>query len=817
MKQQNGMSFWWDGGFESVHNRPNRTINPNETAHIGTDHYRLDISRKNCSLTGIALFPSPEDSPTLRLPEAEVPLHMCFTATVDGNDYSLCPERDPAKSLMVYDAGRVCHQLRHKGCGLYASDGQLLEGIEVELTLFCWEDFFALSMQLVYCATRQPVLDKNVRLRISFSTDREVENHANSAWLQGEKGGVLIHGSGSKTAGNRFEQSSDCETIHSYWEILRVPEDTSLSVQMGGTTVYMLFGDDGTRINGYFDAFSGCWILPLPDRGETSYSIRANTVSAQNISLRLMLLREGIARLQGDGTVLPYEITKGLSPMGVYAYGYKSETEPSDTCWQISVDGHEFENFPRPYTHKWIHLYSRVCVSAEKPFGENVIVGFGALGTQPAASFTQLSLLGWDDNPHYGNEQDRTAVQLWIQGLIGVQEILCICPESHMTDCTITDIRAIDAGHNWGYNNGGGDFLRFRTKGNTNLLKMCAARCRFLAYGPLIGTLELSMVSEDAAITGVIRAYIYSAKDVARVIFRADYEVQKAMELDEITLAWLGCPGYDRSRYAKYAWGIGGAVMEDARLLIENGPDERLIQTDAVPNSWYCAYGGGIIDEQYREPNANKALILREWKQHFHNYNEVALQAKHVCIDAFDGLTSQFWLGIHPESKSIRMEKGDTMHLVWEYVPTVKYARDCAPSERCVWSVLRDNPDSYALVRMIARDGWEVSSKIGVVNETWPIPMVTLDENDHGYHGQFHIRCGIGYMPLQCKLTQKPGAVKITVSGENSSFAHTIPYQIHKQDNTWIISVIIKTDDEILRDTTYQCELTIDISRGMNV
>ena len=27
--------FWWDGGFESVHNRKNQAINPDETAKMG--------------------------------------------------------------------------------------------------------------------------------------------------------------------------------------------------------------------------------------------------------------------------------------------------------------------------------------------------------------------------------------------------------------------------------------------------------------------------------------------------------------------------------------------------------------------------------------------------------------------------------------------------------------------------------------------------------------------------------------------------------------------------------------------------------------
>ena len=72
------------------------------------------------------------------------------------------------------------------------------------------------------------------------------------------------------------------------------------------------------------------------------------------------------------------------------------------------------------------------------------------------------------------------------------------------------------------------------------------------------------MISDDGAIHGDIQSVIFSSNDLARVFFHADYTADTDITLKDLTAAWLGCPGYDRSRYAKYAWGKGTGLRRCA-------------------------------------------------------------------------------------------------------------------------------------------------------------------------------------------------------------------------------------------------------------
>ena len=54
--EMDGTCFWWDGGFECVHNRPDPCKNPREIAHAVSEYYRIDISRKEAAVVGLGAF-----------------------------------------------------------------------------------------------------------------------------------------------------------------------------------------------------------------------------------------------------------------------------------------------------------------------------------------------------------------------------------------------------------------------------------------------------------------------------------------------------------------------------------------------------------------------------------------------------------------------------------------------------------------------------------------------------------------------------------------------------------------------------------------
>lgn len=91
--------FWWDGGFESVHNRKNQAINPDETAHVASKKYRLDLSRRKWGISGLEVFPAAEGLLGLRLLEPEIPLDMRVEAIINGVCYRADPKKDTKRVL----------------------------------------------------------------------------------------------------------------------------------------------------------------------------------------------------------------------------------------------------------------------------------------------------------------------------------------------------------------------------------------------------------------------------------------------------------------------------------------------------------------------------------------------------------------------------------------------------------------------------------------------------------------------------------------------------------------------------------------------
>lgn len=788
--------FWWDGGFESVHNRKNQAINPDETAHVASKKYRLDLSRRKWGISGLEVFPAAEGLLGLRLLEPEIPLDMRVEAIINGVCYRADPKKDTQKSIMVYDSGCICHQLRMKGCGLYDKSGARLADAEFEIAFYCWNDLFTATLLLLDKNTRQPLRDANTEIRLCFNTRTAIlRPMQNTAWLQCKQGGVLIHAMETLSVSkDEILFQSFGTALTTYWEPLKLPAETSFQAHQKNVFVRAQIGTNW--VNGIYDPLSAGWIFPILNADESQIAIYAETDSKLPIALRLGLYREGQARLRPDGSVIGADLPDAVNAMGVCVYAENTEGLPSGTTWQISIDGHEFPDYPRPYTHRWIHLYARGCCSKEKPFCETVTVGRGKVKGIRAATFSQLSLLGWDDNPHYGNPLDRTAVQLWLQGLIGTQESLCICPESHMTDCTITDIRPIDTAHEWGPNNGGGDFLRYRIPQDQTVHKMLAARCEFLSYGPICSSVRYHMISDDGAIHGDIQSVIFSSNDLARVFFHADYTADTDITLKDLTAAWLGCPGYDRSRYAKYAWGKEEQVCEDALVDLCAGTTEAILPEPLRANMWFSAYRGGIIDEQFREPNGNKGMILRSYSISIKNHPHMMLQAKRLQIDVFDGITTQFWLGLYPE-EDLHICAGDHLHITWEYVPTVKYATDISATEKAYYQLILDHPDSYCPIQMEAIHGkWSASAVTGSVVSQEPILRVALHVTGCTQTGMFRVRHGVGYFPIEVRFSEKPGKITLLCSRGNWKRVGNLPYQLHREDGSWIATFLMQIDSQ---------------------
>jgi len=772
--------FWWDGGFRAVHNAPRPDINPNGLCHVLTPQYRLDISREEATIKGFSS--APDDGPDallhgLTIPPNAWPLNTSIAVEIEGQRFHVDPRPSTQRALMIYDSGSIAQKLHLKGIQLIDEKGQPHKQVEMEITFVCWQDLVAVTWELLNAGNRLP-----------FSGAAKIEITFSGSFYPA----LLIQPQETTTMIGTHQYAAKGNTARLYLAFAPVAKDVTV-------TATRLTDRVGLPVawNPTYAAF----MVSLDGyTGKDPYRLQlsANTALTNPAPCRLVLAREGGVSLRSDGTIDTNDLHKNLNVMGSYPVAFDMNLRPNGGMWQVSSDIHEFKNYPQPYPRLWLHLYRQASCSVNQPFSETVNLAWANTSTQPAAQFCQLSLLGWDDNPKYSGNHNLRAIQLWIQGLINQAEITCLSPDSYMCGNVITDIRPIDQTHSWGANMGGGDFLRFDTKTATNEC-MEAARVHFLSYGPYLGTARIFNTSTHGEIIGTVDASILAANDIARIWFDCRYEVIKDVEAQNIQIAFLGCPTYDYSALARYAWGDAAGKQNDALLKSTLIEESEVLPIEPKPGVWVAAYRGGVIDEQNREPNANRGMVIRKTELSLAGEPDARLSLHRIAAVKRFVSTSQFQLRLDKKDGTpVRLQKGDRIRVVFEYVPVLKYHTDYARAGHCpaYYQILRDHPDSFEPVAYEAKHGaWRFEDLTGAaVDPDAAFPTLTNIKST----ASFTLVGGGAFTPLRIKLKERPAHLTLSRI-DNGQLINALteaqgapPYQLDKLNGEWLVTILLR-------------------------
>ena len=737
------------------------------------------------------------------MPAAAIKLTTAITVEHAGKTYTVAREDDTNRVLHVYDAGPVCHELRGKRIMVSDEQGMPNTAMEIETALCAWQDCLAFTVLLLNTANRLP-LTGDTRLSLTLLVEGATVSQQGTAVILACDGKPIfallpaMSTALSVTAGQvTVSAFAPALCLH----ILPLDNLTILeahrAILAGGVQV-TAHDAGGQPLPVRFDPIRAAHVVDgsgIIDSEETRVFLSAETDSAIALPVRVLLAREAHPRIKADGSLLSEKELGLFSPLCSYPVSEDSTGKPTGMLWQVSTNIHEFADFPQPYTRCWLHLYHQGMISRDTPLCEQVRLYWASLGQRPAAQFLQLSLLGWDDHPRYGGGAD-SAVQLWHQGIINHQEITCLNPDAYMCGNAITDIRPIDYSHDWGPNQGGGDFLRYRVAGDNEYRRLQAPRTHFENYGPYLGTIRYFMTSEDNAITGEITAHIQAAADIARVYFDAHYRVNSALEVTDLTLIWLGCPSYDFTASDHWAYGQGRCVLGEGetRHCVE-GEQTVLLPAPVVPGMWFASYGGGVIDEQDREPNANRGLVFRGGHVQVAAHAEQTLCAMRVFSHRFKGTSPQFRLGIFPREGVLRLTAGDTIDVRWEYVPILKRAQDVGDGIVVdhYRALLEQAPDHYQTVIAEAIHGeWALPQVTGAIPVDAIVPTLRLT----GLQAEFTLLGGFGWLPLRVQMETAPG--HLILEEQTQAGWCAIPpisgapqYQLERHGDVWTATLLL--------------------------
>ncbi|MHB9134733.1 MAG: hypothetical protein ACYDBB_26980 [Armatimonadota bacterium] len=798
--------YWWQEGFSSVYRTSQLTRNPLGTAHLVTSRYRCDLSRYLGGITGLSVGHGSGERLLFgnTLPPAEIGLTTALAVEYAGQAYTVSTEVDTARVLQVNDAGPVCHDLRWKGITVMDTSGIPSDAMEIETALCAWQDCLALTVSLITCSQRLSVTG-GTRLRLTLTPDGAAVTLRETAAIltrDGRPAFAIIPVMGTTlemSAGALIAQATGPQLCLHLLPLADIDTLDAHRALLAGDVRVGARDADGQALPVSFDPLRAAHVvggLTTMGTEETRVILHAETDAAFAVPVRVLLAREARPRIQPDGSLLPPEEVGSFSPLCAYPVGVSATGQPTGACWQVSTDIHDFADFPQPYTRCWLHLYHQGIVRREAPMDEQVRLGWAKLGQRPAAQFLQLSLLGWDDHPRYGGGT-ADGVQLWHQGIINHQEITCINPEPYLCGNAITDIRPIDYTHSWGPNQGGGDFLRYQVAGETTYRRLHAARAHFENYGPYLGTVRYFLTSEEEAIHGEFTAHIQAATDIARVYCETRYRVNAPLEVSALVLAWLGAPTYDFTASEHWAYGLGLQVLGEGETPAEVEGDQQTLLPDAVtPGMWFANYGSGVIDEQGRDPNANRGLVFRGGEAHLAAHPTLPWSALRVFSKRFKGPSSQFHLGLFPADGMLHLEPGDTFTACWEYVPVLKWASDVgdAVAVEHYRALLTQYPDQYQPVIHEAIHGaWAIEDTTGVSPINAVVPTIRLT----GQQAEFTLVGGAGWLPLRVLLDAQPRALILEERSQEGWRAAKTPlfgvppYQLERHSDTWTATLLI--------------------------
>ena len=161
-------------------------------------------------------------------------------------------------------------------------------------------------------------------------------------------------------------------------------------------------------------------------RRETTSDIRNDGMERVRLQLSNPSDREQVARLMFEKTRGGFKQSIGSAITGVSAILRDTDGNPTGIPVQLSKNWHD-DGSDDDYAGQWFHGISQVRLPPKSNIELELSLVYGHWGGVPAASSSQLCLIGWGSN------------QLWNQAAIGSWgESICFEPDQVQANCSMS-------------------------------------------------------------------------------------------------------------------------------------------------------------------------------------------------------------------------------------------------------------------------------------------------------------------------------------------------------------------------------------------
>lgn len=234
-------------------------------------------------------------------------------------------------------------------------------------------------------------------------------------------------------------------------------------------------------------------------------------------------------------------------------------------------------------------------------------IAYARYGGVPAASHSQLSLIGWGTN------------QFWEQCAVGsFGETVCYEPGRAQRRCAIDDFRPLmtltapDAKpYGWAGNGGGGDFLMWIDE-TGKYRGFRGTRVHHRAYGPRLTDVVFAEETDGGEIACRVEVSVAAGDDFARAFHRIRYDVRRPAKWSRLAFLQLGADFYNETPSRLVARGDASGLAEEWEPIVGGeARDRSFAATGESP--WVSIHGVERSSVGEGGAFASRGMIVRSW------------------------------------------------------------------------------------------------------------------------------------------------------------------------------------------------------------
>lgn len=493
-------------------------------------------------------------------------------------------------------------------------------------------------------------------------------------------------------------------------------------------------------------------IEPIPPEGEENPTNDA----IERIQLRLTnpTKQKQVARLMFEKTAHGITQKIGAPITGINAILRDKEGYPTGIPVQLSKNWHSHSR-GGVYNGQWFHGITQVRLPAAADEVElELAIVYGHWGGLPAASHSQLSLIGWGTNQRW----DQSALGAW-------GESICFSPDQIQASCAITDVRPLmvtsmnqaTPRFNWTNNVGGGDFFRLFDEAGQRI-HHGPTHTIYHRQGPC-----LTEVTYAGRIGDAIRrkktVSLSRGDHIVRGAYRIRIDVDEPVDFSRFVIFQIGADSYNPTREGAMAIGNESGLLREWKTLW--GGDiyrtEPMEMNGQIP--WASLHEAGPQSKGKTGAWANRGIVIREWSARLGGRDSRPWIAERG-LNLGPEETSTLDILTPPSMK--RLEKGDFVEATIEHLVVPQSAKDYYGPDNQLRIALENNGNTS---RMIQREAVgnhrNVEVQTGKLIRSFPdIRIETVEDR-----ADFQISGGIGFLPFTFSGLQSHSNYLLLIDG----------------------------------------------------